>query len=164
MVSYASKYNTNYELFIWFRNQQNTGTLKKLSIPEGHFFPHPGPAKCCGSPARRNRCPLPRSLLLPQPGTQNRWRYPAGRTSLSYPLEDAKGTLKVAKIDSFLKKSRYTAVLQSRHFFGRLRLWKSKVPEPTPAPTKLGRLWLQAKKGGSRRLRPNTLTVFILSS
>ena len=38
MVSYASKYNTNYELFIWFRNQQNTGTLKKLSIPEGHFF------------------------------------------------------------------------------------------------------------------------------
>ena len=44
------------------------------------------------------------------------------------------------------------AVLRSRHFFGRLRLRKSEVPEPTPAPTKLGRLRLQAKKaapGGS---------------
>ena len=35
-------------------------------------------------------------------------------------------------------------VLLSRHFFGRLR--KSEVPEPTPAPTRLGRLGLQAKK------------------
>ena len=39
------------------------------------------------------------------------------------------------------------AVLRSRHFFGRLRM--AKVPEPTPAPTYLGRLRLQAKKGGS---------------
>ena len=42
-------------------------------------------------------------------------------------------------------------VLRSHHFFGRLRLWKSEVPEP--APTKLGRLRHQAKKGGSRRLQ-----------
>ena len=44
-------------------------------------------------------------------------------------------------------------VLRSCHFFGRLRLQVAKVPEPTPAPTYLGRLRLQAKKGGSRRLR-----------
>ena len=31
-------------------------------------------------------------------------------------------------------------------FFGRLRLRKSEVPEPTPAATKLGRLKLQPKK------------------
>ena len=45
------------------------------------------------------------------------------------------------------------AVLRSRHFFGRLRLRlrMANVPEPTPAPapTYLGRLRLQAKKGGS---------------
>ena len=41
----------------------------------------------------------------------------------------------------------WTAVLLSRPFFGRLR--KSEVPEPNPALTKLGRLRLQAKKGGS---------------
>ena len=40
-------------------------------------------------------------------------------------------------------------VLRSRHFFGRLRLQVAKVPEPTPAPTYLGRLRLQGKKGGS---------------
>ena len=39
-------------------------------------------------------------------------------------------------------------VLRSRHFFGRLQLRKSEVPEPA-ATIKLGRLWLQAKKGGS---------------
>ena len=38
-------------------------------------------------------------------------------------------------------------VLRSRHIFGRLRLLMAKVPEPTP--TYLGRLRLQAKKGGS---------------
>ena len=54
------------------------------------------------------------------------------------------------------------AVFRSRHLFGRLRL--SEVPEPTPAPTKLGWLRLQAKKGGSRRLRLHALTIFILSS
>ena len=43
----------------------------------------------------------------------------------------------------------FSAVLRSRHFFGRLRLWKSEVPEPTPALMKLGRLRLKAKKGGS---------------
>ena len=37
-------------------------------------------------------------------------------------------------------------VLRSRHFFWRLR--KSEVPEPTPAPTRLGRLQAK-KKGGS---------------
>ena len=44
-----------------------------------------------------------------------------------------------------------SAVLQSRHFFGRLRLQVVKVPEPTPAPppTYLGRLRLQARRGGS---------------
>ena len=31
-------------------------------------------------------------------------------------------------------------------FFGRFRLRKSEVPEPTPAATKLGRLKLQPKK------------------
>ena len=31
-------------------------------------------------------------------------------------------------------------MLRSRHFFGRLQLRKSEVPEPTPAPTKLVRL------------------------
>ena len=41
-------------------------------------------------------------------------------------------------------------MLRRRHFFGRLRLRKSEVPEPTPAPTELGRLRLQAIKGGSR--------------
>ena len=57
------------------------------------------------------------------------------------------------------------AVLRSRHFFGRLRLRMAKVPEPTPAPapTYLGRLRLQAKRGGSRRLRLHTLKFFILS-
>ena len=45
MVSYASKYNTNYELFIWFRNQQNTGTLKKIVDPRRTFFSAPGPGK-----------------------------------------------------------------------------------------------------------------------
>ena len=54
------------------------------------------------------------------------------------------------------------SVFRSRHFFGRLRLRKSEVLEPTPAPTKLGRL--QAKKGSSRRLRLHTLTLFIFSS
>ena len=39
--------------------------------------------------------------------------------------------------------------LRSRHYSGQLRLRKSEVLEPTPAPTKLGRLRLQAKKGGS---------------
>ena len=29
----------------------------------------------------------------------------------------------------------HNAVFFSRHFFGRLRLWKSEVPEPTPPPT-----------------------------
>ena len=43
----------------------------------------------------------------------------------------------------------FKAVLRSRHFFGRLRLLMAKVPEPTPAPTYLGRLRLQAKRGGS---------------
>ena len=37
-------------------------------------------------------------------------------------------------------------VLRSRHLFGRLRLRKSEVPELTPAPTKLGRPRLQAKR------------------
>ena len=44
------------------------------------------------------------------------------------------------------------AVLRSLHFIRRLRhqllLRKSKVSEPTPALIKLGRLRLQAKKGG----------------
>ena len=40
----------------------------------------------------------------------------------------------------------FLTVLRSRHFFGRLRLQVAKVPEPTPAPTYLGRLRLQAKK------------------
>ena len=40
-------------------------------------------------------------------------------------------------------------VLRSRHFFGRLRLWMAKVQEPTLAPTYLGQLRLQTKKGGS---------------
>ena len=44
-------------------------------------------------------------------------------------------------------------VLRSRHFFGRLRLQVAKVTEPTLAPTYLGRLRLQAKKGVSMRLR-----------
>ena len=35
------------------------------------------------------------------------------------------------------------AVLRSSHFFWRLWLRKSEVPEPTPAPTRLPRLWLQ---------------------
>ena len=56
----------------------------------------------------------------------------------------------------------YCTVLRSRHFFRRFRLRMVKVSEPTPAPapTYLGRLWfrLQAKKGGSRRLR----TIFTL--
>ena len=43
-------------------------------------------------------------------------------------------------------------VLRSRHLFGPLQLRKSDVPEPTPAPIKLG------------RLRLHTLTFFILSS
>ena len=40
------------------------------------------------------------------------------------------------------RKDAGQAMLRSRHFFGRFlhRLRKSKVPEPTPAPTKLGRL------------------------
>ena len=45
------------------------------------------------------------------------------------------------------EKGFFLAVLRSRHFFGRLRLLMAKVPEPTPAPTYLGRL--QAKRGGS---------------
>ena len=53
------------------------------------------------------------------------------------------------------------SVLKGRHFIGRLRLQVAKVPEPTPAPTYLGRLRLQAKRGGSRRL--HTLK-FIISS
>ena len=40
----------------------------------------------------------------------------------------------------------YIPVLRSRHFFGRFWLRKSEVLEPTPAPTKLGRLRLSAKK------------------
>ena len=44
------------------------------------------------------------------------------------------------------KINKIAPVLRSRHFFGLLRLRKSEVPEPTPAPTKLGRLRLQAKK------------------
>ena len=51
-------------------------------------------------------------------------------------------------------------VLRSRHFLGRLRLWMAKVPEQTPAP---GRLQLQAKIGGFRRLRLHTLKFFIVS-
>ena len=50
------------------------------------------------------------------------------------------------------KYLKFSSVLRSRHFFGRLRLRMAKVPEPTPAPTYLGRLRLQAKKlapGGS---------------
>ena len=39
-----------------------------------------------------------------------------------------------------------TPVLRSRHIFGRLRLPKSEVPEPTPAPTRLGRLRLPTLK------------------
>ena len=35
-------------------------------------------------------------------------------------------------------------MFRSRHFFGRLRLRKFEVPEPTPVSTKLGRLRLQA--------------------
>ena len=38
------------------------------------------------------------------------------------------------------------AVLRRRHFYGRLRFHKYEVPELTPAPTKLVRLRLQAKK------------------
>ena len=40
------------------------------------------------------------------------------------------------------------------------------VPEPTPAPNKLGRFQLQAKKAGSRRLRLrlHALNVLILCS
>ena len=38
------------------------------------------------------------------------------------------------------------------------------VPEPTPAPNKLGRFRLQAKKAGSRRLRLHALNVLILCS
>ena len=45
------------------------------------------------------------------------------------------------------------AVLRSPPFFGLLRLLMAKVPELTPAPTYLGRLQLQAKRGGSMQLR-----------
>ena len=48
------------------------------------------------------------------------------------------------------------------NFFGRLLLQTYEVSEPTSA--KWGRPRLQAKKGGSRRLRLETLKVFILSS
>ena len=61
-------------------------------------------------------------------------------------------------ISSEAKKSLMWAVLRSRNFFGRLRLRKSQVPEPTPASTKL------ANKGGPRWLRLHTLKCFILSS
>ena len=47
----------------------------------------------------------------------------------------------------------FYSLLRSRHFFGRLRhlLRKPKVPEPTPAPSQLGRLRhrLQTKMGGA---------------
>ena len=69
-----------------------------------------------------------------------------------------------SKTDKIYDFFYFSAVLRSRQYFGRLRLRKSEVPELTPAPTKLGRLRLHAKKGGSRRLRLHTLTVFILSS
>ena len=49
-------------------------------------------------------------------------------------------------------------------FFGRLRLRKSAVLEPAPAPTEIGSAPVQGKKGGSRRLRLHTLTFLILSS
>ena len=42
-----------------------------------------------------------------------------------------------------LTKIALAAVLRSRHFFGRLRLRTSEVPELTPAPTKLG--WLRLR-------------------
>ena len=62
----------------------------------------------------------------------------------------------------------FPPVLRSRHFFGRLRLRRSEVLEPTPAPTKLVRLWLLAKKGSSRRLRlhivPNIFHFELLKS
>ena len=56
----------------------------------------------------------------------------------------------------------FLLVLRSRHFFGRLRLRKSEVPELILI--KLGQLRLQAKKGGSRLLWLYILTFFILSS
>ena len=55
----------------------------------------------------------------------------------------------------------YNAVLRSRHFFGRLQLRKSEVPESTPAPTKLGGLQLQTKKKAAPAPYTNIL---ILSS
>ena len=51
-------------------------------------------------------------------------------------------------------------MLRSRHFFGWLRLRMSVILELTPAPTKLGRLRLQAKKW---LLRLHTLKFVILS-
>ena len=64
----------------------------------------------------------------------------------------------VNSLNDFKCKQRFQSkdfkpVLRSRHFFGWLRLQVAKVPEPSPAPTYLGRLQLQGKKVGSRRLR-----------
>ena len=60
-------------------------------------------------------------------------------------IEERQGIRKVTRNEGL------RTVLRSRHFFGRLWLLMDKVPEPTPAPTYLGRLrlLLQAKRGGS---------------
>ena len=73
------------------------------------------------------------------------------------PLDGTAEYTQVLLLFTLYLKGPCQAVLRSRHFFGRLRLRKSEVPEPTLAPTKLGRLRLHAKKGGLQAApAPNT--------
>ena len=60
----------------------------------------------------------------------------------------------------------FSPLLRSHHFFERLRLRKSEVPEPTPASTKLGplRLWLQAATAPFTKICSLELKQFIINA
>ena len=55
-----------------------------------------------------------------------------------FSIQETCGSGSVFPIRKHFPGSGSKSVLRSRHFFG-LRLWKSEVPEPTPAPTKLAK-------------------------